>query len=53
MKQVDYLYSEKRPWGEFFVLQENSPYKIKRIEVNPDTFYQYHNKRSEVWHYSR
>lgn len=51
MKQVDYLYSEKRPWGEFFVLQENSSYKIKRIEVNPGQrlSYQYHNKRSEVW----
>lgn len=51
MKQADYLYSEKRPWGEFFVLQENSSYKIKRIEVNPGQrlSYQYHNKRSEVW----
>ena len=51
MKQVDYLYSEKRPWGEFFVLQENTSYKIKRIEVNPGQrlSYQYHNKRSEVW----
>tara|TARA_B100001996_G_C18166087_1_gene402534 strand:+ start:167 stop:523 length:357 start_codon:yes stop_codon:yes gene_type:complete len=51
MKQVDYLYMEKRPWGSFFVIQENTSYKIKRIEVNPGQrlSYQYHNKRSEVW----
>ena len=51
MKQVDYLYMEKRPWGSFFVIQESTSYKIKRIEVNPGQrlSYQYHNKRSEVW----
>ena len=51
MKQADYLYMEKRPWGSFFVIQESSSYKIKRIEVNPGQrlSYQYHNKRSEVW----
>ena len=51
MKQVDYLYMEKRPWGSFFVIQESTTYKIKRIEVNSGQrlSYQYHNKRSEVW----
>jgi len=51
MKQVDYLYMEKRPWGSFFVIQESTSYKIKRIEVNSGQrlSYQYHNKRSEVW----
>ena len=51
MKQADYLYMEKRPWGSFFVIQESNSYKIKRIEVNPGQrlSYQYHNKRSEVW----
>jgi len=51
MNQADYIYSEKRPWGEFFILQETISYKIKRIEVNPGQrlSYQYHNKRSEVW----
>ena len=34
MKQVDYLYMEKRPWGSFFVIKESTSYKIKRIEVN-------------------
>jgi mannose-6-phosphate isomerase len=51
MNQADYIYSEKRPWGEFFIIQETISYKIKRIEVNPGQrlSYQYHNKRSEVW----
>ena len=51
MKPVNYLYMEKRPWGTFFVIQENTSYKIKRIEVDPGKrlSYQYHNKRSEVW----
>ena len=51
MKQVDYLYMEKRPRGSFFVIQESTSYKIKRIEVNSGQrlSYQYHNKRSEVW----
>ena len=51
MKQVDYLYMEKRPWGSFFVIKESTSYKIKRIEVNSGQrlSYQYHNKRSEVW----
>tara|TARA_B100000963_G_C22582631_1_gene651592 strand:- start:802 stop:1158 length:357 start_codon:yes stop_codon:yes gene_type:complete len=51
MKQADYIHSEIRPWGEFFVLQENKSYKIKRIEVKPGhrLSYQYHNRRSEIW----
>ncbi|MDC6466067.1 phosphomannose isomerase type II C-terminal cupin domain [Flavobacteriaceae bacterium] len=51
MKQTDYIHSEKRPWGRFFIIQEKLSYKIKRIEVNPGKrlSYQYHNKRSEVW----
>jgi len=51
MKPDNYLYMENRPWGAFFVIAEDSLYKIKRIEVNPGErlSYQYHNKRSEVW----
>ena len=51
MKLDNYLYMESRPWGSFFVIAEESLYKIKRIEVNPGErlSYQYHNKRSEVW----
>lgn len=51
MKQTNYLSSEKRPWGSFFVIEENTDYKIKKIEVEigKRLSYQYHNLRSEVW----
>ena len=41
----------ERPWGRYFVLDDNLEYKIKRIEVNPKSrlSYQYHMKRSETW----
>jgi len=41
----------ERPWGRYFVLEDNPKYKIKRIEVNPKSrlSYQYHKKRSETW----
>jgi len=40
-----------RPWGRYFVLDDNLAYKIKRIEVDPKArlSYQYHKKRSETW----
>ena len=40
-----------RPWGEYWVLEDATTHKVKRIEVNPGgrLSYQYHNKRSEVW----
>ena len=46
-----YLEKEIKPWGKFFVIEENENYKIKRIEVEPGQrlSYQYHNKRSETW----
>ena len=42
---------EERPWGLYYVLHNESTYKIKRIEVNPGgrLSYQYHNNRSETW----
>ena len=41
----------ERPWGRYFVLEDNENYKIKRIEVNPKgrLSYQYHHRRAEVW----
>ena len=50
MKNKDNNKSE-RPWGRYFVLDDNSGYKIKRIEVIPKSrlSYQYHKKRSETW----
>ncbi len=42
---------EERPWGRFFVVHDESKYKLKRIEVDPGgrLSYQYHQNRSEVW----
>ena len=43
--------SEERPWGRFFVLNDEPTYKLKRLEVDPGgrLSYQYHQKRSEAW----
>ena len=43
--------SEERPWGRFFVLHDETTYKLKRIEVDPGgrLSYQYHHKCSEAW----
>jgi len=40
-----------RPWGTYFVIQDDNDYKIKRIEVKPGhrLSYQYHKQRSEHW----
>jgi len=40
-----------RPWGEYWVLEDSSTYKVKRIQVNPKgrLSLQYHHHRSEVW----
>ena len=42
---------EKRPWGQYWVLEDSSFYKVKRILVNPGgrLSYQFHYKRCEVW----
>ena len=48
-----YFYSmrEQRPWGTFTILDEGKNYKVKRIEVLPQTrlSYQKHARRSEHW----
>ena len=48
---MKYIEKEERPWGRFFVIHDQSTYKLKRIEVNPgqQLSYQYHQKRSESW----
>ena len=45
------MYTEKRPWGSFTILEENDNYKVKRIEVEPGQrlSYQSHKKRDELW----
>ena len=42
---------DERPWGRYFVFQDEANYKVKRIEVEPNQrlSYQYHFKRSEAW----
>jgi mannose-6-phosphate isomerase len=42
---------EERPWGSFTVLDEASNYKVKRIEVLPQSrlSYQRHERRAEHW----
>lgn len=47
-KQIN---TSERPWGRYFVIEENDKYKIKRIEVDPKgrLSYQYHIKRAESW----
>ncbi|MCU7542878.1 phosphomannose isomerase type II C-terminal cupin domain [Riemerella anatipestifer] len=41
----------ERPWGKYFVLADESNYKLKCVEVLPKQrlSYQYHNKRQEAW----
>ncbi len=48
---MEYKNYEDRPWGRYYVLQDEPNYKLKRIEVLPQgsLSYQYHHKRSEAW----
>jgi mannose-6-phosphate isomerase len=45
------IYSESRPWGAFFVLDEKPGFKVKRIVVNAGgrLSLQSHKHRSEHW----
>jgi mannose-6-phosphate isomerase len=45
------MQSETRPWGAFFVLEEQPGFKVKRITVNPGgrLSLQSHTHRSEHW----
>lgn len=40
-----------RPWGKYFVLDNQESHKVKRIRIKPGgrLSYQYYHKRSEVW----
>ncbi len=44
-------YVEKRPWGTFFVLQDEAHFKLKRIVVEPQQrlSLQKHQLREEHW----
>lgn len=41
----------ERPWGLYYVLNETENFKLKRIEVNPQSklSYQWHDHREEIW----
>ena len=41
----------ERPWGKYYVLEDEENYKLKRIEVNAGNrlSYQYHHHRQEFW----
>ncbi len=43
--------SEERPWGRFYVLHDETTYKLKKIEVDPGgrLSYQFHHKRPDAW----
>jgi mannose-6-phosphate isomerase len=45
------MYSETRPWGSFYVLEEQPGFKVKRIVVEPQgrLSLQSHRQRSEHW----
>ena len=47
--------NEERPWGAFFILDEGTNFKVKRIEVLPGKrlSYQRHARRSEHWFVTR
>jgi mannose-6-phosphate isomerase len=42
---------DRRPWGNYTVLEEGSTFKVKRIEVLPGKrlSYQKHSQRAEHW----
>lgn len=41
----------ERPWGKYYVIENEENYKLKRIEVNPKNrlSYQSHKHRQENW----
>ena len=41
----------ERPWGKYYVLEDEENQKLKRIEVNAGhrLSYQYHHHRQEFW----
>jgi len=41
----------ERPWGKYYVLEDEPTYKLKRIEVDPGQklSYQFHHHRQEFW----
>jgi mannose-1-phosphate guanylyltransferase len=51
IKEENYLEVGVRPWGVYYVLEDNPTFKVKKIVVNPDhrLSLQSHKHRSEHW----
>jgi glycosyltransferase involved in cell wall biosynthesis/mannose-6-phosphate isomerase-like protein (cupin superfamily) len=49
-RRVDTVH-DRRPWGQYWVLEDTDTYKVKRIDVLPGKrlSYQKHARRSEHW----
>lgn len=50
-KENSYIDEASRPWGQWYVLDVDQGYKVKRLDILPDQAIslQYHNHRSEHW----
>ncbi len=50
-EQIESPSFEKRPWGEFAIIDEGRSFKVKRIEILPEKrlSYQRHFRRAEHW----
>ena len=50
-KKRNMLEVGERPWGKYYVLEDEENYKLKRIEVDAGhrLSYQYHHHRQEFW----
>ena len=48
---MKYIEVDHRPWGSYYVLDEDEYFKVKRLEVLPKKrlSYQKHARRSEHW----
>lgn len=51
LKEDNYLEVGVRPWGVYYVLEDNPTFKVKKIVVNPEhrLSLQSHKHRSEHW----
>jgi len=51
MPSVEFLEIGARPWGKYYVMEDQAAYKVKKLEVNPHSrlSLQRHQHRSEHW----
>lgn len=48
---MEFIEIGERPWGKYYVIFDETNYKLKKIEVQPGQrlSYQYHHHRQEAW----